>query len=128
MSDAGRIELSHWAAAAGLVCPRCGSAEKHAVVDSRAELKTVRRRRYCAGCATRFTTYEMTAFDFRKAQQWVKHLDIFRALANRMLLDAEGVDGVIVEGAREEVLLRDVTASEKDDPLPLRSRKRSPLP
>jgi transcriptional repressor NrdR len=40
-------------------CPKCGSTEDR-VVDSRAsrEGATIRRRRECAGCGHRFTTYE----------------------------------------------------------------------
>jgi len=40
-------------------CPQCGERETR-VVDSRDldDAATIRRRRECAGCATRFTTYE----------------------------------------------------------------------
>jgi transcriptional repressor NrdR len=40
-------------------CPKCGSQEDK-VIDSRAsrEGATIRRRRECAGCSHRFTTYE----------------------------------------------------------------------
>jgi transcriptional repressor NrdR len=40
-------------------CPQCGERETR-VVDSRDldESATIRRRRECAACATRFTTYE----------------------------------------------------------------------
>src|SRR6266480_2741157 len=40
-------------------CPKCGSQEDR-VVDSRAsrEGATIRRRRECAACSHRFTTYE----------------------------------------------------------------------
>lgn len=40
-------------------CPKCGCQEDK-VIDSRAsrEGATIRRRRECAGCAFRFTTYE----------------------------------------------------------------------
>lgn len=40
-------------------CPQCGARESR-VVDSRDldEAATVRRRRECAACSTRFTTYE----------------------------------------------------------------------
>jgi transcriptional repressor NrdR len=40
-------------------CPQCGERETR-VVDSRDldEAATIRRRRECAACATRFTTYE----------------------------------------------------------------------
>jgi len=42
-----------------MVCPYCGN-ENHKVVDSRSseEGKAVRRRRECAKCKRRFTTYE----------------------------------------------------------------------
>lgn len=40
-------------------CPQCGASDTR-VVDSRDldDSATIRRRRECAGCATRFTTYE----------------------------------------------------------------------
>src|SRR5436190_23092497 len=40
-------------------CPFCGSEESQ-VIDTRANLEanTTRRRRKCAGCEKRFTTYE----------------------------------------------------------------------
>src|SRR5689334_8360723 len=40
-------------------CPQCGARESR-VVDSRDldDAATIRRRRECANCATRFTTYE----------------------------------------------------------------------
>ena len=40
-------------------CPQCGERETR-VVDSRDldDSATIRRRRECAACATRFTTYE----------------------------------------------------------------------
>ena len=40
-------------------CPHCGERETR-VVDSRDldDAATIRRRRECAACATRFTTYE----------------------------------------------------------------------
>jgi transcriptional repressor NrdR len=40
-------------------CPKCG-AQEDKVIDSRAsrEGATIRRRRECAGCGHRFTTYE----------------------------------------------------------------------
>ena len=42
-----------------MICPYCGNKD-HRVVDSRssAEGKAVRRRRECAKCKRRFTTYE----------------------------------------------------------------------
>ncbi|HKB28814.1 MAG TPA: transcriptional regulator NrdR [Candidatus Limnocylindrales bacterium] len=40
-------------------CPQCGARETR-VIDSRDldDSATIRRRRECSGCATRFTTYE----------------------------------------------------------------------
>ena len=38
-------------------CPKCGS-EKSAVVDSRSDGDTTRRRRECQACGFRFSTYE----------------------------------------------------------------------
>ncbi len=42
---------------AGIVCPKCGSAFYH-VVDTRQIADTIRRRRECGECGTRYTTYE----------------------------------------------------------------------
>ena len=41
----------------GIACPACGS-DRLVVMDSRPTLKTVRRRRKCAGCGKRVTTLE----------------------------------------------------------------------
>ena len=38
-------------------CPKCGS-EKCSVLDSRGENSAIRRRRLCASCSFRFTTFE----------------------------------------------------------------------
>ncbi|NLF25306.1 MAG: transcriptional repressor NrdR [Deltaproteobacteria bacterium] len=38
-------------------CPKCGS-EKSAVIDSRSDGDTTRRRRECQSCEFRFSTYE----------------------------------------------------------------------
>jgi transcriptional repressor NrdR len=40
-----------------MICPRCQFAETK-VVDSRAQPRSIRRRRECLGCSQRFTTYE----------------------------------------------------------------------
>src|SRR5512146_2882974 len=47
------------AGAAGMRCPQCGARETR-VVDSRDldDSATIRRRRECAACSMRFTTYE----------------------------------------------------------------------
>ena len=40
-----------------LMCPKCGK-EENVVVNSRTVQNTIRRRRECEWCGTRFTTYE----------------------------------------------------------------------
>lgn len=42
----------------GLVCPHCG-AQDHGVCDSRPSGDMIRRRRRCADCGRRFTTWEL---------------------------------------------------------------------
>lgn len=51
----------------GLPCPVCGSTARHVVKDSRpthAFGGTMRRRRYCPACKSRFSTYELTPDHF----------------------------------------------------------------
>lgn len=43
----------------GIQCPNCGNDES-GVIDSRRASGTIRRRRRCVACNTRFTTYEGT--------------------------------------------------------------------
>lgn len=43
----------------GLLCPQCGG-RKLRVKDSRRSKNAVRRRRSCAACDTRLTTYEIS--------------------------------------------------------------------
>ena len=104
-----------------LLCPRCGSPERHVVVDSRPEKNTVRRRRRCYECHERFTTYELSAFEFRRAQQWIKHVTEIKCLANDMLLDAGKIERMIERGARDQVLLRDMSPQESHESLPISS-------
>ena len=44
-----------------LRCPNCGEVSEMKTVDSRStsSSRSIRRRRVCAGCGERFTTYEM---------------------------------------------------------------------
>lgn len=44
-------------------CPRC-SYEDSSVIDSRSDGNTIRRRRECLSCKTRFTTYERIEYAF----------------------------------------------------------------
>jgi hypothetical protein len=46
----------------GPQCPSCGH-QKSLVIDSRLSGGTCRRRRCCAKCETRFTTYELVAVE-----------------------------------------------------------------
>ncbi|MCL4135945.1 UNVERIFIED_CONTAM: hypothetical protein GTU68_060063 [Idotea baltica] len=38
-------------------CPKCGD-EKHSVIDSRSDGLSIRRRRECQSCSSRFSTFE----------------------------------------------------------------------
>jgi hypothetical protein len=42
----------------GITCPECGRWDT-SVRDSRPIANAIRRRRYCEGCGTRFTTHEI---------------------------------------------------------------------
>lgn len=46
-------------------CPRC-KAYGLSCTDSRTDGETIRRRRRCLNCGYRFTTYEISAEDYRK--------------------------------------------------------------
>ena len=62
-------------------CPRCG-ADDDKVVDSRSarEGLAVRRRRECAACGERFTTYEyIEAKQFRVIKRNCQHVEFDRA-------------------------------------------------
>ena len=104
-------------------CPRCGSIERHDVVDSRPEEKMVRRRRHCHACDTRFTTYEVSAFDYRKVEQWIGHVSAIKRLAMDMLTEVESIDTSIERAAQDQVCLRDIMPNERNEPLPLPPRE-----
>lgn len=44
-------------------CPKCGSRSE--VIDSRETENSIRRRRGCIKCSSRWTTFEMSAGDAR---------------------------------------------------------------
>lgn len=48
-------------------CPKCNSI-RNTVKDSRAKEDRIRRRRECAGCSQRFTTYEVYDTTFREME------------------------------------------------------------
>lgn len=54
---------------AGIHCPECGSKESY-VIDSRNdEVKQTRRRRHlCNFCHYRYTTYEVSAAEYKRIQ------------------------------------------------------------
>ena len=52
----------------GIRCPECGSMRNH-VTDSRPSHKSVRRRRECLRCGSRFTTYELAGGDIPVSQE-----------------------------------------------------------
>lgn len=41
----------------GVQCPDCGSTDT-SVINTRPTMKSIRRRRECNACGSRFTTYE----------------------------------------------------------------------
>ncbi len=104
-------------------CPRCGSPEKQSVVDSRPYSQTIRRRRLCHDCDTTFTTYEVSAFDYRKVQQWIRHVAAIKRLAMDMLTAVESIDTSIERAAQNQVCLRDILPNERNEPLPLPPRE-----
>jgi transcriptional regulator NrdR family protein len=68
-----------------LECPGCGNRSRSRVVDSRGTPKYVRRRRVCATCGARFTTYEQAA----PLKEWsVPPLDELTEAQKRALLRA----------------------------------------
>ncbi len=95
------------------LCPHCGSSAKHAVVDSRPDANSIRRRRRCGGCQVRFTTYEVTAFQMRRIEEWDRHRKAIRDLAKFMLARADEIDHAINLVARDRVLMRDMGREEK---------------
>jgi transcriptional regulator NrdR family protein len=69
------------------MCPKCG--EDSAVLDSReTDRSVVRRRRECRACATRWTTYELSAEEY-EALQRVQQIAQTMATARRALKSAE---------------------------------------
>ncbi|WP_370342942.1 NrdR family transcriptional regulator [Pararhodobacter marinus] len=69
----------------GLTCPRCHGATT--VIDSRGtvlgDLPTIRRRRRCAGCDHRFTTYELQDAVIAAVEQRLEAIDTLRTMAQR---------------------------------------------
>ena len=97
------------------LCPHCGSSAKHDVVDSRPVegQSSIRRRRRCGDCHIRFTTYEVTAFDLRRIEEWHRQHERIRDLARFMLGTADDIEQDINQRARDRVLMLDMTAAEK---------------
>jgi transcriptional regulator NrdR family protein len=56
-------------------CPSCRPLEKTSVLESRASLVEVRRRRCCDKCGYRFTTYELPKSTLRKVKKAAKILE-----------------------------------------------------
>ena len=97
------------------MCPRCGSMAKHDVVDSRPvkEGPSIRRRCRCGDCHARFTTYEVTALQMRRIEEWDRQLTAIRQLAKLMLDRVEEIDQDMYQAARDRVLMLDMTPAEK---------------
>lgn len=85
-------------------CHSCGSENTYAV-DSRflSSRNTRRRRRQCANCKTRFTTYEVTADDLRLA---IAHLRRMADLLQRRVPSTELGDEIAgaLSTLRDEVM------------------------
>ncbi|WP_370209072.1 NrdR family transcriptional regulator [Pararhodobacter marinus] len=66
----------------GLTCPRCHGATT--VIDSRGtalgDLPTIRRRRRCASCDHRFTTYELQDTVIAAVEQRLEAIDTMRGI------------------------------------------------
>lgn len=68
----------------GVPCPGCGGDSR--VIDSRPRDKSIRRRRVCILCKTRFTTYEIATDDdpAEGLKLLRKQADELRSLADRI--------------------------------------------
>lgn len=68
----------------GVPCPSCGSTMT-VVKDTRPHDRTIRRKRECAKCGTRFNTHEMTEADI-PSRDAIRSL---RAMALRIVAHAD---------------------------------------
>lgn len=65
----------------GLRCPECLTTSKQDVVDSRAHVYGVRRRRKCSECGARYSTHEIpqAAFEMRVRKHAAQFLTDYMA-------------------------------------------------
>ena len=80
--------------ACNFVCEKCGW-EESTVKDSRPFENGIRRRRECANCGHRWTTYETIEKPYQQAQKDVKEL--YRYTAERMKAIVETMNRAIEE-------------------------------
>lgn len=79
-------------------CPGCGKTTHHRVIDSRsvggAKSLKIRRRKSCAVCDYRYTTYEVPSELYEDLEELEKYKELFGsfrdAAETRMLLDHIG--------------------------------------
>lgn len=93
----------------GLVCPNCG-LRRMVVIDSRVQAGSVRRRRKCMDCNFRVTTYEVTAFEKRLIDEWVKRIKEVRELTQKLVTGLDDLAGSALRSAQERVTMHDMTA------------------
>lgn len=65
--------------AKGLRCPKCGNDQLD-VRDSRPSINAVRRRRHCAQCGTRMTTFELMSPTGEDTARLVEALQLYDRL------------------------------------------------
>lgn len=95
-----------------LACPSCG-LRRLTVVDSRVHSGSIRRRRRCDECGVRQTTYEVSAFEKRLVEQWIKDLEQVRGIASMMVSRINALESRIRQAARDQVLIRDLEPGER---------------
>ena len=99
----------------GLSCPECGSGLM-GVVDSRPGSGTVRRRRRCGDCGFRITTHEVTDFEKRLLDEWVKRIAEVRELVHGLLISLDSLDsleGGVRRSAQGSFTMRDLTSGDR---------------
>ena len=79
-----------------LICPGCGE-KLSGVVDSRpsADGKATRRRRECAGCGQRWSTYEVSAKDYERLAPFLEEVERIAELRTKMQDLLGALDGTL---------------------------------
>ncbi len=96
----------------GLTCPECGSGMM-GVLDSRVHAGSVRRRRKCMSCNFRITTYEVTAFEKRLIDEWVRRIEEVREIAQKLVTGVDYLEGRVTRAVQENVTMHDLTSGDR---------------